>query len=489
MRVFLLGAEQPTNARLLAEAQAKHVGLSFWSLRRKLPKKGSWLVSERLPDADIYVASGGHQTSQLSVEEAREFLDLFTGFVDENKEAISLVTEMDAPQLTDGDRLRHRAEMHEMMGEQFAPVWQPCHGMPELESLAATYSRVAVRADDVKSNPGLAARLHPLHSVYGTRWHLLDGARLQDMATGRFDTCATVAWLSPMRFGETIVWDGTRMQRYQVKQRDQAMKRHRSTFARAGFDADAIMGGDHEEITRFTVWSFQQMEAFVSRRDPDDEERKELSASETRNEDRVVVELHPPHADNTQVPVRNEDRSPKRREGPRGVLPVLGFEAKTGLETDEDGNKVSVDRLLPVLDKGPIRQCDTCFVAANCPAFKPGHECAFSLPVEIKTKEQLSALLGAVVEMQAQRVMFMRFSEELNGGYADPNVSQEMDRLLRLVHQVKEIQEDSSTFKMHIEAKSGAGMLSALFGEQAKRVQELDRPYPADQIIDAIVEE
>jgi hypothetical protein len=41
--------------------------------------------------------------------------------------------------------------------------------------------------------------------------------------------------------------------------------------------------------------------------------------------------------------------------------------------------------------------------------------CAFKLPVDVKTKEQLKSLINAVIEMQGQRVAFMRFadSEEL----------------------------------------------------------------------------
>jgi hypothetical protein len=117
--------------------------------------------------------------------------------------------------------------------------------------------------------------------------------------------------------------------------------------------------------------------------------------------------------------------------------------------------------------------CDTCFVAANCPAFKPQTTCSFNLPIKVETKEQLRSLLTAIVEMQGQRVAFARFSEELNGGYPDPNTGQEMDRLLKMVKTIKDLEDTSSFIKMTVEAKNGGGVLSQIFGEKAQQLTEL----------------
>jgi len=150
-------------------------------------------------------------------------------------------------------------------------------------------------------------------------------------------------------------------------------------------------------------------------------------------------------------------------------LPVFGYEVKT--EIDEHG----VIKDIPVIQsqQTSLRVCDTCFIASNCPAFKPQSTCAFKLPVEVKTKEQLKSLINAIIEMQGQRVAFMRFAEEINGGYADPNVSQEIDRLFKLIKTTKELDDSREFIRMTVERQGSAGVLSSIFGERAQILNEL----------------
>jgi hypothetical protein len=154
-------------------------------------------------------------------------------------------------------------------------------------------------------------------------------------------------------------------------------------------------------------------------------------------------------------------------------LPVFGYEYKTIVEQDEEGNDVIKD--VPVIQSKDtsLRQCDTCFVASNCPAFKPQNMCAFNLPVEVKTKDQLKSLINAVIEMQGQRVAFMRFAEEMNGGYADPNVSLEIDRLFKLIKTTKELDDSREFIRMTVERQGSAGVLSQIFGEKANVLKEI----------------
>ena len=154
-------------------------------------------------------------------------------------------------------------------------------------------------------------------------------------------------------------------------------------------------------------------------------------------------------------------------------LPVFGYKMKTIVDTDDEGNDVLKDVPLVQITGTSLRQCDTCFVASNCPAFKPQNSCAFNLPVEVKTKEQLKALLNAVIEMQGARVAFSRFAEELNGGYPDPNLSQEIDRLFKLVKGMKELEENREFIRITAERQSSGGVLSAIFGDRAQVLKNL----------------
>jgi hypothetical protein len=133
---------------------------------------------------------------------------------------------------------------------------------------------------------------------------------------------------------------------------------------------------------------------------------------------------------------------------------------------DTDSNRM-VQTRLPVINSAPIRTCSNCFVRAECPAFEEGASCSYEIPIEVRTPSQRKALMNGLVELQAQRVAFMRFREELSGGYADPNLSQEFDRLLKTFQVQAELEDDREFFRMSVEAKGRSGVLSRLFGEKA----------------------
>lgn len=149
-----------------------------------------------------------------------------------------------------------------------------------------------------------------------------------------------------------------------------------------------------------------------------------------------------------------------------------------GLSREVDGSVevTSVHRTL--------RRCDSCALAGMCPAFKPGNDCAYAIPVEIRSKDQLLGVMRSILEMQTQRVMFLRFAEELEGGHSK-ELSTEMDRLLSLTEKVKTVQDDSAYLKMTVETRSGAGVLSRLFGSTAG---ELANPVDPDRAEDVIAE-
>jgi hypothetical protein len=93
-----------------------------------------------------------------------------------------------------------------------------------------------------------------------------------------------------------------------------------------------------------------------------------------------------------------------------------------------------------------------------------------------------------MVEMQGQRVAFARFAEELNGGYPDPNLSQEIDRLFKLVKNIKELESNNEFARITVERQSSGGVLSALFGEKAEVLHQLPQPVQSDDVIRGVIE-
>jgi hypothetical protein len=161
-------------------------------------------------------------------------------------------------------------------------------------------------------------------------------------------------------------------------------------------------------------------------------------------------------------------------------MPVFGYEMKT-IVGSENGQDILQDVPTVKSNTASLRQCDTCFVAANCPAFKPANTCAFNLPIKVETPEQLRAMNTALLEMQAQRVAFMRFSEELNGGYADPNVSQEMDRYFKMLKNLKELDESKEFIQITAQRNAGQGVLSQIFGDKVQAMKEMQPVISEEQ--------
>jgi hypothetical protein len=268
-----------------------------------------------------------------------------------------------------------------------------------------------------------------------------------------------------MMNGETIVWDGTKLNRYPKRMKDQARTRYRNVYLKAGLDVDKILEDDPKEVCKLAVWSYQQFETRINKvnNEQDDsllyDNNEEMEVQQSR-------ESTPTNIDKKTPSVRKlEPRNPEEM----GNLPVFGYDVSTVVEDDGTIKDVAVVRS----QSTSLRVCDTCFVASNCPAFKPQSVCAFKLPVEVKTKDQLKSLINAVIEMQGQRVAFMRFAEEMSGGYADPNVSQEIDRLFKLIKTTKELDDSREFIRMTVERQGGAGVLSSIFGDKAQALKEL----------------
>jgi hypothetical protein len=300
-----------------------------------------------------------------------------------------------------------------------------------------------------------------------------------------------------MMRGETIVWNGNKLVRYQKKMKDQARPRYKSVIEKAGLDYDKIINDDSNEVTRLAIWSYLQLEKSVDKKKPphltvvNDEKLSDNSVDIDSPGYAETLGLDP---DNSALEVRKDlavERSKviERDVSELRILPVFSVNTKTVVDKDDDGRDLIRD--VPVLGttSASLRQCNSCFVAANCPAFKPDNSCAFNLPVEIKTKDQLKGLLNAIIEMQGARVAFARFAEELNGGYPDPNTGQEIDRLFKIVKSLKELEDNKEFVRMTVERQTSGGVMSALFGDRANTLREIPNGGISEQDTTRIISE
>ena len=471
MNLIFMGAEVPSHRILLTDMGVKHVSINYYRLsKRGLPKTKDYLIQGRFPDdVKVYVDGGGHQINDLNLSERelQEYADAYLDFVANNAERISGATELDVKSMSAAWNTYHRTQLQEIIGDKLWVVWHPETGYTALYGLCERFTNVAILGETLEDDTSLAARTRAMLSQFpDLEFHGVACAKPDNLRQVPFTTASSLSWLSPMMRGETIVWDGTRLVRYQKKQKDQARPRYKAIIEKAKLDYTKIINDDSNEVTRLAIWSYLQLEAALEKRSG-----KKLSDNSEFIDDPGSAETRGGLPDNR--PSEGRKLLAERDPNDHQILPVFGVKSKTVIEKDETGADVIKDVSVLNSNAVSLRQCDTCFVAANCPAFKPANSCAFSLPVEIKTKEQLKGLVTTMIEMQGARVAFARYAEELNGGYPDPNTGQEIDRLFKLVGQMKELEENKEFIRITAERQTSGGVLSQLFGERANTLRDL----------------
>jgi hypothetical protein len=496
MKLYLAGAEVPSHRNLLIAAGAPHVALSFVGLRRRVKLVRPWNLREKFPQAtSIFLDSGAFTVNSKDPEDddygpayIDEMYRSYQAFVQQNAEAAEFISEFDALRKGQGwiENERRTWWADNVPAEKFMPIWHPEWGLANLQKMAETYQRIGVPATALGGR-NLVPLLNSLVHEHGVKLHGVAMTKVDEMSTVEWHSVASTSWVSPQRFGDTIVWTGNELKRYPKAYKEQARKRHRTLFEREGFDAAKIEDGDASEVLRLSIWSWRQLEDNINRHqqqpafsDAVTAPPKPATDADTGSAPEVVVTggsemAHDATTDPGVIVIRETV-----------PLPVMGMSMHSSPNVAADGTEeVSEVPVIGVRSKS-TRVCNSCFLANKCPAFEPGSNCKFDIPVEIKTRDQFKALQDSLLTMQAQRVLFMRFAEEAEGGYADPNLSSEIDRLSKMIKQKHEIEEGVFSMRMEVKGSGGGpGMLARMFGDEAsQRARALAEPVPADRIIE-----
>jgi hypothetical protein len=436
-QLYFMGGEQRGWQRLLLSEGVHNLGVSFTYFYRKV-KRANWELPSFPEGTSILLDSGAFGANKNPGQHDEpgwlNYETAYCEFVEDNIDGLDIVAEFDLQMLGYDHIKGMRETFWDGLGSKFMPIWHPTYGMDELERLARRYDRVGVPGSSLSDLSYLGGRINTLSRQWDCRFHGIALTQPEVLRNVHFATAASTSWISPSKFGDTQVFDGVRLKRYPKKYKDQSRRRHKMLFEKAGFDAQKILNDDPVEVTRFTVWSWRRFEESLAKH-----------RGVTPSPEGVTVEI----AHQGTAPV--DPSGVVARTEPAAPLPVLNFGAS---------------EVLTLAPAGTVRTCNNCYVASNCPAYKPESACAFNIPVELRTREQLLGALYSVVEMQVQRVAFGRYTEELEGGYADPNLSGEMDRLMRLVKELKDIEDSRDSLKINVEARAGAGVLSRIFGER-----------------------
>lgn len=478
MRLFLAGTEIGSHRSLLADLGVKHVALSYMGLRRRVKFSKPWMLDEKFdPEAQIFLDSGAYTVNKDDAEYSD--VDLFAisqhyhHFVEQNIDRVDMVSEFDAVSLgRDWIEAQRSTFYDKLPPEKFMAVWHPEWGMEVLEDLTDRYQIVGIPATSLEGR-NLTPILNGI-SARGTRLHGIAMTKIESMKSIRWDSVASTSWISPQHYGDTIVWTGKELKRYPKKYKETARRRHRTLFTKAGFDAAKIAADDPTEVLRLSVWSWLEFEKSINKRAMSNSLPPEAPNEKPETGGEVVDHSPDQGGQNLPTVVRRDTTS----------LPIVGIVHESRGEDEED---------VPVLKirSDSARVCDNCFLANNCPAYDPGSNCAYNIPITVRTREQFKALRYGMLEMQAQRVMFMKFAEDREGGYADPNLSKEIGLMNKMMKEVEEMEREG--FEVTFRARGSqqaaeSGMLSRLFGRNpADQMQALETPISADSYIEAEV--
>lgn len=469
---------------LLAEG-VKDVSLSYFGLRRRTKFTRPWKLDEKFDASQqIFVDSGCYTVNnskeqKYSDEELREIGAHYYRWVHANIGRVEYYTEFDAAQLGRQAREETRDGLRDIFYDKFVPIWSASDGVQALNDLSEQFGRIGVLQTSIGGRD-LVPTLNGLASG-GVQLFGLSMTKPDIMAAVPWYSVSSTSWLSPSQFGDTIVWSHNQLKRYPKKMKDQARKKERSVFMSNGFDVEKIERDDSTELLKLSVWSWSQQVNAINRKTGMDTSNYQPDLEDTENselDDEGVGGV----VDRVQKRVATAvARDPSQRR----VIPFLDFDYdKEKRKNPDTGEYEDVDVPKLKIRSESMRICDTCFLATKCPMFEPGSTCAYDIPIVIRTKEQLAALMDSMVEMQAQRVLFMKMAEDAEGGYADPNLSSEIDRLGNLMKKKHDMEQEGFSLTVTAKQSGQISMVDRIFGDigNTKPLHELEAPQKPEDV-------
>lgn len=481
MDLYFGGCEQGMWRDLLYDNGVRHMSLSFMGLRRRVKRLDRWRLADKFPsDVKVYLDSGAFTLnktdSSISVGEAAELREAYFQFVSDNIHDIEFASEFDANVLGHASVFSARESFWATLpSRKWMPVWHADYGTSNLVALADEFERLGVLQADAGGD--LTPVLNRLAGQ--TKLHGVAMTQMDAMRAIRWSSVGSTSWLSPSQYGDTIVWSGREMHRYPRKQKATARKQHRTWLRSQGFDTELIEADDSKELLRLSIWSWQKYTDSINRVTPTAETPSDADAEQPL----PPVTIPFPRMWNEPPAVEAGTALEARA---RTLLPVVGFDFEKVKGYDPDGTETEHDEPRMTTPPTTMLRCDTCFMAAKCPAMTPGSDCHYDIPVTIRTPGQRLSLQDSLIEMQSQRVLLMRMVEQVEGGYADPNLTTEMARLWKML---QDVAASKDTFKLTVEAggsTASAGMISRIFGSEAgDRLAELEPARDVQTVVDA----
>lgn len=449
--------------------------MSYVGLSRRVKFVKPWLAADRYQAAtEVLLDSGAYtlnkEDSKATAEQAVALAISYQVFIRQNLDRLSGVTEFDALLLGEDWIEASREDFYDGLGDKFIPVWHSLSGLAELRRLAGKYGRIGILQDDTDDEDHEAA-LQQL-AAGGTRLHGMGMTRTRSMRQLAWDSVSSTSWLSPIQYGDLIIWDANKLHRYPRTRREHGLKTYSGKLETEGFDVAAIAAGNSGELLRLSAWSWSSYVSWINDARPPQRPGDLVPGSGRAGQPRELGSSL----------VRPEHRE-------RVLLPLIGISSRN-LGDDENGEDQPPEHLLDATAH-TLMQCSTCYIRRECPEAAEGAACAYEIPVQVESGNQLRAVLNTIIRIQTQRTLIMTMIEQAKGGYSDASTGAEIDRLGRLVKLRNDAEKASVTFSLTATgpAAQQGGYLSGLFGREAgDRATALPEPVPTAEVLGKIVD-
>lgn len=469
MKVILTGGEKGTYRNLLVAQKVPHIALNV--TQYAIPKTKAVDLKELLGGAEVTV-----YTSEGDEDVAR-----YDQFIRDNHEDIAIVI----------GRVDYDGSW---LGEKYYPMWNDPDDLERLAFLCERYGRAAI--SDKCLNPTTIKRIKQLQQRWAPTLVAIT-SKVDTLDAVEWSMAVVSSWTSVVRYGETQVWDGHGLRRYSAQKKESARKRHRADIVRLGVDFDAVLEDEVAEVAKLAIlswmaWDQHENGAYQPTEDGDEDE-----FDSNRHGSIAIMGGDSAGGANpvSTPPGIATEGIQRRHENEKVLLPGMALEQTVSMGSVEGEDADEQYEIAPHVDttiryaSNGMRNCDSCYLASRCHEYKAHADCAFKLPVELKTKEQMSAALQAMLEMQTSRILFARFAEELEGQGIDPTVSSEIDRLFRLTKEFKDIKDTRDLVRFEMEARGSSGVISRLFGSAAgEKAQALDHSLSMQELDQVIID-
>lgn len=481
---------------MMKECGITDISLSYFGLRERTKFTKGWDLNKYFEDNhNIFIDSGCHtinsaKEQKYTNEELRYIGDHYYSWIRDNIDSIEFYTEFDALQLGKEYVEEQRLRISSTGSSKFLPIWGIHDSIEDLNDLSERFGRVGILQTSIGERD-IIPTLNKL-VARGIKLHGLSMTKPDVMKAVRWESVSSTSWISPMQYGDTIIWSHNQLKRYPKSMKDQARKKERSAFISGGFDLDKIYDkSDSKEMLRVSLWSWTKLLEAINKKQrgvttPVNFNDEEFTDFES--DDVGTVEKRAPQRVPTAI---RRDSSEKR------IIPFLDFD----IDIEKQRNKLTNEMEDVEVPKVKIRSesmriCDSCFLATKCPMFEENTTCAYDIPIQIRTKEQMTSLMDSMVELQAQRVLFMKMAEDAEGGYADPVLSSEIDRLGKLMKTKHEMEQEGFSLTVTAKQQGQMSRVDRLFGDLTNhKFTELPSPVTPQEaleqlnISDAFIEE